>query len=144
MCIRDSLGPFFGAFSGREAQIVGSWSPSWALLGTVLGPSWVVWLLLGPSWGPLGPSLGRLGSFSGWFGAIVGASWAGLERRKTEKEIIQKTVKSNIYMKIIDFCFSGSSWETSWGVLEASWAVRKSSWASWSELSAPRGPLGAS
>ena len=33
--------------------------------------------------------------------------------------------------------------EASWSVLAASWAVLGSSWASWSVLSASRGPLGA-
>ena len=48
---------------------------------------------LGASWGPLGALLDPLGGLLGRLGAIVEASWADLERRKSEKA---RTLKSCI------------------------------------------------
>ena len=59
------LGPR-GPPSGGKARFLDFWSPSWAALGAILGPSWVVlgasWAVLGPSWAILGPSWGDLGA----------------------------------------------------------------------------------
>ena len=93
-------------------------------LGTLTGGLWPSWECLGPSWGDLG------------------ASWAVLEPRKAEKAIMPKTFKS--YMNINDVCLLGPSWEASWGVLEASGAVWRPCRASLSDISATRGPFGAS
>eukprot|EP00959_Pyramimonas_sp_CCMP1952_P291552 6098158-Pyramimonas_sp.AAC.1 len=82
-------------FSGRKGRVFGSWTPSWASLGTVLRLSWAVWgaswtvlgpssAVLGPPWGPLGPSCGLLGpswADLGNFLVRLGAS----ESRKGEK-----------------------------------------------------------
>ena len=142
-----------GALSGRKARFFGSWSPSWAPLGTVLGPSWVVlgasWTVLGPSravpgqsWGPFGPSSGDLGT-----------SWSVGKPKRRE---CQKPSKTN--GTSTNFASRGSLGSPPGallgrlggllgrlgailGVLERSWVVLEASWAL---LSASWGPLGPS
>ena len=65
-------------------------------------------------------SLGSvLGGLFGRLGAVLGASWAVLERRKAERARSPKTSKKP--MKINDFGFLGPSWEASWMPLGPSW-----------------------
>ena len=80
----------------------------------------------------------------GRHGAVLGASWAVLERRGDEKA---RTLNSFENLRgTTGFCILGPSWEgfvlwLSWDVLEASWAVLRPSWASWADCSATRGFL---
>ena len=101
------LGPL-GASSG----------PSFGPLGRLLG-------VLGPSRYVLGPSWGCLGGLPGCLGALLRASWAVLERRKSEKARKPKTSKNT--MENQRFwplgALLGSFFGASWDVLGASWAV---------------------
>ena len=63
------------------------------------------------SWDPLGGLLGRLG-------AILGASWAVLERREAEEARTPKSFKKQL--EINEFSLLGPSWECSWRPLGAS------------------------
>ena len=102
---------------GRKAQIFGSWSPSWASLGTVLGPSWVVlgasWTVLGPSravpgpsWGPFWPSWGDLGGLLGRLGKSDG-------RKGEHAKIIQQLIGDQHLLRLGGL--SGALWKTFWG-----------------------------
>ena len=82
----------------------------------LLGPSWAP---LGQSGGPLGPSWNGLGDLLGRLGAVLGASWAVLERRKFENARRPKTSKKP--MKINDFGLLGPSRDASRSSLGASW-----------------------
>ena len=127
------LGRFLGRLGGlmgRLRCVVSLWSLSWARLQEPLGPSWAAlgpsggslgppWAALGPSGGPLGPSWVRRGGLLGRLGAVLGGSWAVLERRKAEKAKMPKTSKKP--MEINDFGFVGPSLEGSWRSLGASW-----------------------
>ena len=123
------LGPL-GGLVGRKARIFGSYFPSWAPSGAVLGLCWAVlgaswavlrpsWAVLGLSWGPLGASWGHLGGLLGDLGAILGAAWAVLGRRRAEKTIMPKSFKNS--RKIKDFDPFGPSWRTSWRAHGPSW-----------------------
>ena len=129
---------------GRKAGIVGSYSPSWAPLGPLLGPSWgplgPSWAPLGPFWSPLGPSWGPLGGLLGRLGAVFRASWSVLERRKHEKARTQKTLKNTA--KICNFGLLEPSWEASWSALGASWRPLGPSWGHLGRLGALLGRLG--
>ena len=94
------------------------------LLGRSWGPLGPSWKLLGPSWGPHAPSRHPLLGLRGRRRAIFGASWADWERRETEKATTRRSFKR--LWKINEFCILGPSC------------------ASWSDLSATRGPLGPS
>ena len=99
------LGGRFGASWGLFSVSWGPHGASWGPLGVsrgpfgaegpnvlfgfpLLGPSWgplgPSWTPLGPSSGPLGPFWGRLGGLLCLLGVVLGASWAVVERRKTE------------------------------------------------------------
>ena len=133
------LGASFGPLGRLLGRLGGLLGPLWGLLGAfwgggldfsvlgsplepLLGPSWGLLVRLGRHLGrlggPLGPFRGRLGSFVGRLGAILGASWAVLERPEAEKARTQKTLKK--HMKFNDFGSSGPSWEVCWRLLGAS------------------------
>ena len=140
-------GPLLGASWGPLEASWGSLGASWggsldlsvrvpplgALLRRYWGPLWPFWNPLGPSWGPRGGHLGRLG-------AVIGASWSVLERRKLEKSRTPKTLK--ITMKINDLGILEASWEASWSALGASWRPLGPSWGHLGRLGALLGRLG--
>ena len=63
---------YLGAMLGRLGAILGL---SWTMLG-ILGPSWPSWGHLGAILGHLGPSWRHLGAILGHLGAILAPSWA--------------------------------------------------------------------
>ena len=130
-----------GGLLGRKARIVGSCSPSWALLWAVLGPSWEPFR---PSWGSLGGLLGRLGTSEArkgenhnnigntfgkhfWIplGTPLGPLVGRLESFLSRLGAILGVLERSFGDSGPSWTILGASWGPSWLVLGPSW-LRKS------------------